>query len=199
MGTLLERRNFFIRERVAFLKFSDTYDILEPETKAQIGLAQEKAPTWVHLLRFLVNKRLLPTTVNVHEGQDSRQPGPVLFSIERGFSFLRPKVKICSGGTVMGSLQSKLFSLGGAFYVLDAAGQQVAMVKGDWKGWNFRIFDTKEQEIGLVTKKWAGIGKELFTSADNYMITLSGDPEPSHARLLLAAGLAIDTLFKENP
>lgn len=198
MSSMLERRQFFVRERVAFIRLSDTYDILDPETKAQIGLAKEEAPVWVKALRFLVNKRMLPTTVNIHEAQDPERPGPVLFSIERGFSFLRPKVDIRSGGQVLGSLQSKFFSLGGAFYVLDGQGQQVAMVKGDWKGWNFKILDSKEQEIGLVTKKWAGIGKELFTSADNYMITLSGDPEPSHARLLLAAGIAIDTIYKEN-
>ena len=54
--------------------------------------------------------------------------------------------------------------------------------------------------LGTVTKKWAGIGRELFTSADNYMIALSdaSQANPGVAALLLAAGLAIDIVFKEK-
>jgi len=51
-----------------------------------------------------------------------------------------------------------------------------------------------------VTKKWAGFGKELFTSADNYVISLSdhAPKERNVAALLLAAGLAIDIVYKEK-
>jgi hypothetical protein len=51
-----------------------------------------------------------------------------------------------------------------------------------------------------VTKKWAGIGKELFTSADTYVIDLAPSSRSSAdvAPLLLAAGLSIDIVFKEK-
>lgn len=78
------------------------------------------------------------------------------------------------------------------------SGVEVALVKGDWKGWNFRFLDSAENEIGTVAKKWAGIGKEFFTSADNYVIALNQEAAPAKAMLLLAAGLAIDTVFKER-
>jgi hypothetical protein len=44
------------------------------------------------------------------------------------------------------------------------------------------------------------MGKELFTTADNYMISLASDAAgpPETAALLLAAGLAIDIVFKEK-
>jgi hypothetical protein len=51
-----------------------------------------------------------------------------------------------------------------------------------------------------VTKKWAGLGKELFSSADNYIISITdvaGAGQGASA-LLLAAGLAIDIVFKEQ-
>jgi uncharacterized protein YxjI len=73
----------------------------------------------------------------------------------------------------------------------------VAEVKGDWKGWTFTFLGPDGREIGSVTKKWAGVGKELFTSADNYMITLQ-EVSPANASLLLAAGIAIDVVFKEH-
>lgn len=196
---MLERKSYFIREHVGMLKLTDTYDILDPDTQAQIGIAKEEPGGLIVALRFLVNKQMLPTKVCVYEGDSPEDPSKIIFTISRGFTFLRSQVNICDrSGNVLGWFKSKFFTLGGAFTVYDSAGNQVAMVKGDWKGWNFRFLDQAENEMGSITKKWAGVGKELFTSADNYMITLNGAPDPSKALLLLAAGLAVDTVYKES-
>jgi uncharacterized protein YxjI len=196
---MLTRKTYFIRERVGLLKLADVYDILDPETQQQIGIAMEKPGVHIHLLRFLLHKRLLPTKVFVYEGTNAEDESKLLFSIQRGIVFLRSKVDILdSQGNVLGWFQSKLLSIGGAFYVYDAAGNEVAFVKGDWKGWNFSFTDKSQNEIGKVTKKWAGFGKEFFTSADSYVISLNSEPSRAAAVLLLAAGLAIDTVYKEQ-
>lgn len=196
---MLNRKAYFIREHVGFLKLSDTYDILDPETQVQLGVAQEKPGLLVHVLRLLISKRLLPTTVSVYEGSNAEDESRLLFTLRRGASVFTPKVEICDkGGKAVGFLKSKLFSIGGAFRVHDASGREYAMVQGDWKGWSFRITDTAQKEIGTISKQWGGMGKELFTSADNYVIALHGEPNPGSAILLLAAGLAVDTIFKEK-
>jgi uncharacterized protein YxjI len=196
---MLNRKTYFIREHVGFMKLSDTYDILDPETKVQLGIAREKVSVIFHVLRFLINKRLLPTKIFVYEGDSFENESRLLFSIQRGFTLLRSKVNICdSRGNVIGWFKSKLFSLGGAFYVFDNLGNEVALVKGDWKGWNFRFLDKSQNEMGTITKKWAGIGKELFTSADNYIVSLNQEPAAAKATLLLAAGLAVDMVYKEK-
>lgn len=196
---MLNRRTFFIREHVGILKLSDTYDILDPETQKQVGIARERPGTLIHVLRFLVNKRLLPTKVFVYEGDDPENASRLLFSIRRGVSLVRSRVHIHDkSDKVVGWLKSKIFSLGGAFHVYDAADNEIALVKGDWKGWKFRFLDGNEREIGTISKKWAGIGKELFTTADNYMLALHQEAKPEQAMLLLAAGLAVDTVYKER-
>jgi uncharacterized protein YxjI len=196
---MLNKKSYFIREHVGLMKLSDTYDILDPETQEQIGIAKEKPGALIHVLRFLVNKKTLPTKVFVYEGANHEDESKLLFSIQRGISFIRSRVNILdSRGTVVGWLRSKALSFGGAFYVFDAANNEIAFVKGDWKGWNFRFLDKSENEIGTITKKWAGIGKELFTSADNYIVVLNHEPEPVKAILLLAAGLAVDIIYKEK-
>jgi uncharacterized protein YxjI len=196
---MLNRKTYFIREHVGFMKLADTYDILDPQTQEPIGIAKEKPGTLIHVLRFLVNKQILPTKVFIYEGTDPEDESKLLFSIQRGVSFFRSRVNICdSHNAVVGWLRSKTFSLGGAFYVFDAADNEVAFVKGDWKGWNFRFLDKTENEIGTITKKWAGMGKELFTTADNYIIALNQEPTPENAILLLAAGLAVDIIYKEK-
>lgn len=193
---MLSRKNFFVKERVGFLKLADTYDILDPETQQPIGIAKEEPKTWLKFLRLIVNKQLLPTTVNVYQNGEQAP----LFSIHRPMAFFRTKVRVTGpGGEALGYFKSKWFSLGGGFGVHDNAEQQIAEVKGDWKGWNFK-FLANGREIGTVTKKWAGIGRELFTSADNYMISIADDAAGNSAAsvLLLAAGLAIDIVYKEK-
>lgn len=196
---MLSRKTYFIREHVGLLKLSDTYDILDPETQKQIGVAKEEPGLLVHLLRLAVDKHFLPTKVVVYQGDDPEDESDVQFSIHRGITLLRSKVIIRDAdGNEVGWLQSKMFTLGGAFGVFDASGDEVATVKGDWKGWNFRFLDRLEKEIGTITKKWAGLGKELFTSADNYLIALNEKSSPEEAMLLLAAGLAVDIVYKEK-
>ena len=196
---MLNRRTYFIREHIGILKLTDAYDILDPATQEQIGIAKERVDTIFHILRLVVEKRLLPTKVFVYEGNNPEDESKLLFSIQRGFSFFRPKVTIYDRlGSVLGSLQSRLMTIGGAFDVYDNLGNAVAAVKGDWKGWNFRFLDKAENEIGRITKQWAGLGKELFTTADNYVIDFTQEPKAEQAIVLLAAGLAVDTVLKEK-
>ena len=188
--------SYLIREHVGVFKLTDTYDIFDGISGRQIAIAKEKKGLLNSLAGLLMNKRNLPTRLDVHEGPDVN--GPVAFSITRGFSFLRPAVKVLgSDGSLIGTFKSRLLTLGGKFGVYDAAGNEVAMVKGNWVGWDFRFITASGAELGVVSKKWAGIAKELFTSADNYVVVVH-QPDPSAATLLLAAGLAIDTVYKED-
>lgn len=194
---MLTRKTYFVKERVALVKLTDAYDILDPETQEQIGSAKEEPATWAKYLRLLVNKQLLPTTVNIYQNGDQTP----LFSIHRPMAFFRSKIRVTGpGAQPFGYFKSKMFSFGGGFHVFDTRDEQVAEIKGDWKGWNFKFLTKDGREIGSVTKKWAGIGKELFTSADNYIISLTDVPNGNTAAstLLLAAGLAIDVVFKEK-
>lgn len=193
---MLDRRTYLVKERVAFLRLTDTYDILDPSSGATIGIAQERISGIMKALRLIINKRLLPTRVVISERED----GPAVLTIMRGVSLLHASVSVLDArGDTIGSFKSKLFSIGGAFRVFDASGTEVAIVKGDWKGWNFQFLETSGRRLGTVTKKWAGIGKELFTSADNYVIALEVEGLPTVVTaLLLAAGIAIDTVYKEK-
>lgn len=125
----------------------------------------------------------------------------MLLTIRRGVNFWRAQVAVLDqSGRQIGSFKSKVFSLGGGFDVFDAQGTRVAEIKGDWKGWNFTLRGPNGEELGKVTKKWAGIGKELFTTADNYVIALNETAARTResVAMLLAAGLAVDTVYKEK-
>ena len=54
-------------------------------------------------------------------------------------------------------------------------------------------------EYAHVSKKWSGFGKELFTSADNYMLSINEKVEKDDPirLLILAAVMCIDMVLKE--
>lgn len=192
---LLEKNSFFVKEHVEILKLAGTYDILDPETSQQLALAKEEPSGWVKLLKLFMNKLFLPTKVSVYEDNN------LVFYIQKPFTFIRSKVSIFkSSGEYLGYFKSKILTIGGGFYVFDASERQVAEIKGNWVGWDFRLIGADGQEIGTVNKKWAGAVKEIFTSADNYLISLNeGSPQTPEAKMLLiAAGLAIDIIYKEQ-
>jgi uncharacterized protein YxjI len=151
------------------------------------------------MLRLLINKQLLPTQVLVYEGDNDEDDNKLLFSIQRNFTVFHAAINIYDhNGTLIGMLKNKTFSMHGAFSILDANNHQIAFVKGDWKCWNFSFLDHAENEIAIISKKMAGVGKELFTSSDNYILTFNHQPTALESTLLLAAGLAVDILYKEK-
>ncbi len=194
---LLDRKIFLVKERVAMLKLTDAYDIVDPETEQPVGIAREVPEAWIRYLRLVVSKQLLPTRIDVFESEEH----PPLFSIHKPLNILRPTISITDQtGMCLGFLKSKVLTVGGGFVVLDAQQQPLAEINGDWRGWDFQILGNNGEELGRVTKKWAGLGKELLTSADNYIISINESAGTYHNTtiLLLAAGLAIDMVFKER-
>ncbi|HWG44674.1 MAG TPA: phospholipid scramblase-related protein [Gemmataceae bacterium] len=193
---MLNVNTYLVKQQAGLFKRTAAYDIFDANTNQQVGNAKERPSTLVNILRLFMNKQKLPTTVAFFE-QGKDQP---LFSIYRAFSLFRSKVQVLDAeGQVIGSFKSKIMSLGGGFWVYDAEEQQFAEVKGDWKGWSFKFLTTDGQELGTVGKKWAGMAKELFTSADNYVIALNdaAKGKKNSNLLLLAAGLAIDIIYNE--
>src|SRR5688572_8659687 len=89
-SSLLDLQRFLIKEKVAFLKVVDHFDIYDPDTQKQVGVAQEVVSGFVQILRWFINKKLMPTTVEVsdHETDD------VVFTIYRPFQFFRARVDV---------------------------------------------------------------------------------------------------------
>ena len=189
---MLNLTQYLIREQVGLLKVCDTYDILDPRTGQKIAVAQEVKPWWKQLLTMVLGNRIISTRIEITE-EGKTKPSAILY---RGFTFWRSKVLILNGDEQkVGHFMSKWISIGGGFNVFDANENQIAEVKGNWIGWNFKFLKPSGEELGHVTKKWENTLKELFTTADSYMVTIH---DPKNALLLLMAGLAIDTVYKEK-
>jgi uncharacterized protein YxjI len=195
MNAALQRNLFLVKEQIGLLKAANHYDIYDPETNQLVlNCRENKLGLITKLLRFSDYKRMTPFHIEL-----STPLGEKVLTVKRGISIFRSRVEVLGAqDQLLGSFQQHFFSIGGQFDILDANNNLVANLKGKWTGWDFTI---SHQNITLaqVSKEWAGMGKELFTSADNYAIKIeenvaSNDPI---RQLILAAVMSIDMVLKE--
>ena len=195
MHPVLTKNLYLVKEHVGMFKAASNYDVLDPETGEIILMCrEERLGFFTKMLRFTDYKRMTPFHVDVKTPE-----GEVLLSIKRGISLFLSKVDVLDENDQrIGGFKQKLFSIGGSFRVLGANDQELCQLKGKWTSWNFR-FLAGDKELAMVSKKWSGLGKELFTSADNYVLQISEDiPADNPVRqLIMAAVFCIDMVLKE--
>lgn len=196
---MVHLNTFLVKERIGMLRLSDTFDVFDPATGAQVGICLEEPPTWVKFLKLVVNKILLPTTIRICDGVDAHSQTRAI--LRKGFVFIGGMARVeDSAGRHLGTLKRAGWSFKRYFKILGPDEAEIAQVQGDWKGWNFTVTDPQNVTIGTITKKWAGLGREMFTSADNYVVNVEGAAigKPDLKLLILCTALAIDTIFKEK-
>lgn len=196
MHTVLNKNLFLVKEHIGLFKAANHFDIFDPETKEIIiNCREENLGFFTKMLRFTDYKRMTPFNIDIRT-----KAGDKLLSVKRGVSFFLSNVEVHDEqGMVIGKFKQKFFSIGGKFEVLDASDRPLCMLKGKWTSWDFRFVSADNKEFARVTKKWAGIGKEMFTSADNYVLSISDDVPENHPirKLILAAVMCIDLVLKE--
>lgn len=195
MYEVLNRSLFLVKEHVGMFKAANNYDIYDPDTgKIIMECREEHLGILTKLFRFTDFKRMTPFDIQIRTPE-----GKQVVRVTRGIALFLSKVDVLNhDDQPIGGFKQKFFSLGGAFNVLDVNDSPICQLKGKWTGWDFR-FMANGVEFAHVTKKWAGIGKEFFTSADNYVLQIAESvPEDHVARqLILAAVMCIDMVLKE--
>lgn len=196
MHPTLDKNLFFVKEHVKIFKAANSFDILDPETKeVLLQCREENLGFFTKMFRFSDYKRMTPFNMEIKTPQ-----GKTILTVRRGVSFFLSTVEVLDDrNEVIGKFKQKLFSIGGKFEVLDANERPLCMLKGKWTSWDFKFISNDGKEFATVTKKWSGIGKELFTSADNYVLQISPEvPAGNPLRMLImAAVMCIDLVLKE--
>ena len=196
MNQIIEKNLFLFKEHVGMFKASNNYDIYDPDSKKIILHCREKNLNFFFkIVRMFFNdfKRMTPFEIEI-KGLN----GEKVLKVKKRFALFLSKVEVFDeNNRIIGVLKQK-FSFKGKFEVLDPIGNLICNLQGNLVGWNFK-FMKDNKELGLVTKKWSGLGKEMFTSADNYILEIKDVVEKtSSVRLLiLAAVICIDMVIKE--
>ena len=191
----LKRNLFLIKEHTGMFKAANNYDIYDPETGGIVlECREENLGIFTKMFRFTKYKRMTPFDIDI-----KTVGGEVLVSIKRKFTIFVSKVEVFDeSGKKIGGFKQKLFSIGGTFKVLDENDVEICILKGNWMSREFKFLEN-DVEYAKVSKKWNGVGKELFTTADNYMLEISDsvDENSPVRKLIMAAVMCIDMVLYE--
>lgn len=195
MHPILNQNLFFVKEHIGMFKAANNYDIYNPQSQEMIMTCREENLGFVtKMLRFTDYKRMTPFHVEIKTAT-----GEKVLTVKRGVTFFMSKVEVFDeNDKLIGKFKQKFFSIGGKFDVLDAEERMLCTLKGKWTSWDFK-FVRDGVEFGHVSKQWAGMGKELFTSADNYMLKIDEQISANNPVRLLIVGavMCIDMVLKE--
>ncbi len=197
---LLDHDRFIVKEQVRLIRTVDAYDVFDPATGQQLGRIQETPNSFIAMLRLVINKNWMPTTVQVTD-----MAGNLVFTMHRGGFIFKSKIEIYDATRqLIGYFQSRFWTLVGKLDVFDRQGNLWAQVGGG-RRWFFDYHFTTPDglQIGHVTKQWKSamdVLKDLFTSADTFLVEVLPDfsgHQPAKM-LMLGAAIAIDMVFKEQ-
>ena len=195
---MYQKNIFLFKEHLGMFKASNNYDIYDPKTKEIILHCREKNlnPVYKIVRLFLTDlKALTPFEIDIR-GLDGKR----IIKVKKGLSLILSKIEVFDeNDKLIGLFKQKLFpNFYPKFEMFDEKENLGSILKGDLIGWNFE-FLKDENTIATVTKKWSGIGKEMFTSADNYMLEIKDtvDKADPLRLLIFAAVICIDMVFKE--
>lgn len=186
---------YFIDEKVNFLKFTNEYKVYN-ETGIQIGTINQRMSAGHKFLTLLINKAMMPFKLEITDVE-----GKLQATISRGWTFWMSKIMVTDpNGVEIGLIKQKFKFFKPTFIISEpTSGSEIAQITGDWKAWNFDIKNPAGQDMGKISKKWAGAMKEIFTSADKYNVSI--DPnyaENNNKVAIVATAITIDMVLKES-
>lgn len=189
----IQNNTFIIDEKVGLFKFENAYSVYDANGTC-IGCIQENMSTLKKLGTLFIDKRLMPFELDIKDPQ-----GNIITSLSRGWTIFMSKISIKgSDNEEIATLKQK-FGLKMKFEINDLSGNTIGTIQGSWSGWEFHITDQTGVEIGTISKQWNGIGKELFTTADKYIVRLNDTiQDPAKRMAVVAAATSIDMIGHEK-
>lgn len=196
MHQALNKNKLFVKEHTGVFKAANSYDIFDLETKEMLMECREPGlGFFTKLFRFTKYKAMTPFDIIISAN------GAPIVNVKRGVTFIRSVVSVFGEtGEQVGTLR-KIFKLfKPSFELLSITGEKLGVLEGNFVGWDFTIKNNDGEVLATISKKWAGVGKELFTTADNYAIIIADSvKENDPVRVLIfGAVMSIDMVLKEH-
>ena len=196
MTGLLERDILVISQKAKLIEMTNEYRILDPQGDEVGAIRQEGQSKTKKLFRLVSDlDQFLTHRLSVYEAD-----GTKLLEIERPAKVFKSTLHIRDadgadrGAIVQGNvIGKKTFALRGP------GGELIGSIDAEnWRSWDFAIHDAGGTEVARITKKWAGLLREGFTTADHYVLEVTGPTSPDLRFLLVASAAALDTALKQD-
>ncbi len=197
MSELLERDTLVVNQKAKLVELTNEYRIVD-EHGTELGVIRQEGQSAVRKLFRLVSSldQFLTTKLAVYD-----RMGEKVLELVRPRKVLRSSVDVADGGGRAVGRIAQRNVIGKVRFSLERAdGTELGSLNAEnWRAWDFSIQDVSGREVARITKKWAGLLKEGFTTADNYVFTVTdGAVDRDFRLLMLGAAAAIDTALKQD-
>ncbi len=196
MSDLFSHTTLVVQQKAKIIELQNEYKIFD-EHGAQIGAVRQVGQSGLKkAVRFVASlDQFFTHNLEVVDATDS-----VVLQLTRPAKFLKSKVEVRDGSGAAVGRVVQLNAIGKIRFGLEGpAGEQLGTLNGEnWRAWNFNIQDAAGTEVARVTKKWEGLAKNLFTTADNYVVNVEDSAQGPLRTLAYASALAIDTALKQD-
>lgn len=195
---LLNRTKFVIRTTFDSGRGVDTYELLDPETRAQVGYASESKPGAVAaLVRTAFGRNLVRTSILVYEGGGQR----LSFALRELPTWWSPRVVVLGPrGESLCYLQALFACFGGGFVVRDNRRRLVGHVMYQIAEGHYAARSRSGRPIGTIQERpLAGIETVSGPSCE-YLVCVhdAGDLGHGASLFMLAAAIALDIVYRDR-
>jgi uncharacterized protein YxjI len=196
MPELLEHDRLVVNQKAKLIELTNEYKIRD-EQGNEIGIIRQEGQSKLRKLFRLVSNldSMLPVRLSVYDAAGKKVVG-----LKRPTTILKSKIEITGpDDQVVGRLDQQNVVGKVRFAMVDAGGSPLGELKAEnWRAWDFAVTDPGGQPVARITKKWAGLGKEMFTTADNYVVEIQPGVKGPLRQVVLATAAGIDTALKNR-
>jgi uncharacterized protein YxjI len=196
MSDLLSRNMLVINQKAKLIELTDEYRVRDEEGN-DIGYIREEGQSTVKKAVRLVSNLDQYFT---HRLSMYDKDGTKVVELVRPRKIMKSRVEISDGeGRPVGTIVQKNVFGKKRFALEGASGEMLGAINAEnWRAWDFRIEDQTGSEVGRITKKWAGILKEGFTTADNYLLQITGEVSKDLRLMMLGSAAGVDIALKQD-
>jgi len=194
-SVLFQHNILVVNQKAKLIELTNQYSVFDADGNT-VGHVNQVGQSNVKKLLRLVSSvdQFLTHHFDITDASDA-----LVMSITRPAKLFKSTVLINdSTGAELGRIvQENVF--GKIHFALEVGGLKIGAIKAEnWRAWNFSIEDADGREVARITKKFAGLAREIFTTADSYVVEIHENlSQPLHS-LVIAAALSIDTALKQD-
>ena len=192
MSDLLTRNVLVISQKPKFVEMTNEYQITD-ENGGELGVVRQEGQSKARKLLRLVTSvdQFLTHKLAVYDAD-----GQKVLELVRPAKVFKSTVEVVDGqGTRVGKIVQENIVGKKRFRLEGPAEELLGSIDAEnWRSWDFAIGN----EIGRITKKWAGILREGFTTADRYLLNITGSVAGDLRKLMVASAAGIDTALKQD-
>ncbi|MFB7723644.1 phospholipid scramblase-related protein [Nocardia sp. NPDC056100] len=194
-GTVFTEPILVVNQKVKLIEMANEYAVFDQQGR-QIGAVVEVGQSALKkAVRFMSSyDQFMTHKLEIRDGQ-----GQTVLRVTRPAKVFKSRFVIEHGnGAPIGEIiQENMIGKINFSFVVN--GQQIGGIRAEnWRAWNFMIHDHTGQEVARITKTWEGLLKNMFTTADNYVVQIHRQLPQPLLSMVVASGLAIDTALKQD-